>query len=335
MEHMSERSLLRRSVATAVLALAWMGASPASAQSTNHQDAAGQGAPYKVPRTVWGHPDLQSVWNFSTPTPLERPAALANVEFLTKEQLEAAAVAAASRDRRQADKVADVREAYNEFWSERGKPTGRTALIVDPSNGRLPPLTAAGARRAAALASELENGERRADSWMDRSLWERCLMRGGLPRIPGSYNNNIQIFQTTDSVVLHYEMIHEARIIPIDGRPHLSARLRQWLGDSRGRWEGDTLVVETTNFTERTSFRGSTQDMKLVERFTRTGPDTIDYRFTVEDPATFTASWTAMLPMNRLDEKMYEYACHEGNEGMKNLLAGARAQENAQKPTAR
>ncbi len=332
---MSERSFLRCGVAATIVAIAWAAASPAWAQSTNNQAAAGQSSPYKAPRTAWGHPDLQSVWNFSTPTPLERPAALANVELLTKEQVEAAAIAAASRDRRQADKVADVREAYNEFWSERGQPTGRTSLIVDPSNGKLPPLTAAGAERAAALTSDLENGERRADSWMDRSLWERCLTRSGLPRIPGSYNNNIQIFQTRDSVVLHYEMIHEARIIPIDGRPRLSARLRQWLGDSRGRWEGDTLVVETTNFTDKTSFRGTTEDMKLVERFTRTGPDTLDYRFTVEDPATFTASWTVMLPMNRLDEMMYVYACQEGNEGMKNLLAGARAQENAQRTTPR
>ena len=325
---MTRPFFLRCGATSACLALAWMCASPASAQSASKQ----QGS-YKAPRTGWGHPDLQSVWNFSTPTPLERPAALANVELLTKEQVEAAAIAAASRDRRQSDKVADVREAYNEFWSERGQPTGRTSLIVDPSNGKLPPLTAAGAQRAAALTSDLENGERRADSWMDRSLWERCLTRGGLPRIPGSYNNNIQIFQTPTAVVLHYEMIHEARIIPIDGRPHMSTRLRQWLGDSRGRWEGDTLIVETTNFTEKTSFRGTSENMKLVERFTRTGPDRIDYRFTVEDPATFTASWTAMLPMNRLDEKMYEYACHEGNEGMKNLLAGARAQENAQKAT--
>jgi len=307
--------------------VAWTGVQPAAAQGTNGRPAAAKG--YKAPRTAWGHPDLQSVWNFSTPTPLERPKALADVEFLTKEQVEAAAVAAASRDRRSADKVADVRQAYNEFWSERGQPIDRTSLILDPPSGRLPAYTAAGAQRVAALASDLENGERGADTWEDRSLWERCLTRSGLPRIPGSYNNNLQIFQTPDHIVLQYEMIHEARIIPLDGRPHLGAGVRQWLGDSRARWEGDTLVVETTNFTDRTSFRGTTADMTLVERFTRTGPDSIDYRFTVSDPATFTASWTATLPMNRLDEQVYEYACHEGNEGMKNLLAGARAQERS------
>jgi hypothetical protein len=328
MEQMSE-SFLWRGAALTALALAWTSAQPVLAQQQTGRTADAKGSAYKAPKTAWGHPDLQSVWNFSTPTPLERPAALADVEFLTKEQVEAAAVAAASRDRRATDKVADVRQAYNEFWSERGQPTGRTSLVLDPPNGRLPPLTPAGAQRAAALASDLENGERGADSWEDRSLWERCLTRGGLPRIPGSYNNNIQIFQTRDHVVLHYEMIHEARIIPIDGRPHVSNHVRQWLGDSRGRWEGDTLVVETTNFTDKTSFRGTTADMKLVERFTRTGPDTIDYRFTVEDPATFTTAWTATLPMNRLDEQVYEYACHEGNEGMKNLLAGARVQEKA------
>jgi hypothetical protein len=320
--------LLWGGAAAAVLAAAVVSASPASAQSTNSKAAGAKGS-YQTPRTPWGHADLQSVWNFSTPTPLERPAGLADVEFLTKEQIEAAAITAASRDRRPSNRVADVREAYNEFWSERGEPTGRTSLIVDPANGKLPPLTAAGAQRVAALASDLENGERRADSWMDRSLWERCLTRSGLPRIPGSYNNNVQIFQTRDHVVLHYEMIHEARIIPIDGRAHIPDRIRQWLGDSRGRWEGDTLVVETTNFTDQTSFRGTTKNMKLVERFTRTGPDTIEYSFTVEDPATFSTSWTAMLPMNRLDEKIYEYACHEGNEGLKNLLAGARVQEKA------
>lgn len=326
---MRHRSVLRRSATVTALALVWMSAQPASAQGPTGKAAETKGAAYKAPRTPWGHPDLQSVWNFSTPTPLERPAALANVEFLTKEQIAAAATAAASRDRRATDKVADVRQAYNEFWSERGQPTGRTSLLVDPPNGKLPPLTTAGAQRNAALASDQENGERGADTWEDRSLWERCLTRSGLPRIPGSYNNNLQIFQTRDHVVLHYEMIHEARIIPIDGRPHVPTNVRQWLGDSRGHWEGDTLVVETINFTDKTSFRGTTRDMKFIERFTRTSADGIDYRFTVEDPATFTASWTATLPMNRLDEQVYEYACHEGNEGMKNLLAGARVQEKA------
>jgi hypothetical protein len=253
---------------------------------------------------------------------------MAGREFLTEAEVAEAAIAAASRDRRAADPTADVRQAYNDFWSERGRPTGRTSLVVDPANGRLPALTPAAERRAAELRAD-GGGERGADSWLDRSLWERCLTRGGFPRIPGSYNNNLQIFQTRDHVVLLYEMIHEARIIPIDRRPHLGPELRQWLGDSRGRWEGDTLVVETTNFTDKTSFRGTTENMRFVERFTRVSEDAIDYRFTVDDPETFTAPWTAALPMTRLDDKIYEYACHEGNYGMLNLLTGARIQEKA------
>lgn len=193
-------------------------------------------------------------------------------------------------------------------------------------------MTPEGQQRAAALGA---GGGRGADSWEDRSLWERCLTRGGLPRIPGSYNNNVQIFQSPAYVVILYEMIHEARIIPIDGRPHVDPHIRQWLGDSRGRWEGQTLVVQTTNFTAKTSFRGSTENMRLVGRFTRSGADTIDYRFTVEDPATFTRPWTAELPLTRVQGQVYEYACHEGNYGMRNLLTGHRVQEKAAAEAAR
>lgn len=283
-------------------------------------------------RTSDGQPDLQGVWNFSTPTPLERPSKFVGREFLTDEEAEALSSEAASRDRRAANAQADVGQAYNEFWSERGKPTKRTSLILDPADGKLPPLTPEGQQRAAALGA---GGERGADSWEDRSLWERCLTRGGLPRIPGSYNNNVQIFQSPEYVVILYEMIHEARIIPTDGRPHVDPHIRQWLGDSRGRWEGQTLVVQTTNFTAKTSLRGSTEDMRLVERFTRSGADTIDYRFTVEDPATFTKPWTAALPLTRLEGEVYEYACHEGNYGMRNLLTGHRVQEKAAAEAAR
>jgi hypothetical protein len=320
---MGDRSFVRRAaLLISLFAIVIWAAAPVQAQTR------GAATPYIAPQTPWGDPDLQSVWNFSTPTPLERPAEYADREFLSEAEVEEAADRAASRDRRAADPVADVRQAYNEFWSERGRPTGRTSLVVDPPNGRLPSLTPEGERRAAALRSD-GGGERGADTWEDRNLWERCLTRGGLPRIPGSYNNNVQIFQTPHHVAILYEMIHETRIIPIDRRPHLGDGIRQWLGDSRGRWEGQTLVVETTNFTDRTSFRGTTAEMKLVERFTRTAEDTIDYRFTVEDPATFTSSWTALLPMTRLDERIYEYACHEGNYGMLNLLTGARVQEKA------
>lgn len=274
-------------------------------------------------RTPWGDPDLQGVWNFSTPTPLERPAEFAGREVLTDAEIAALADEAASRDRRSATAEQDVRQAYNEFWSERGQPTRRTSLILDPADGKLPPLTAAGQQRAATAA------QRGYDSWTNRSLWERCVTRSGLPRIPGSYNNNVQIFQSPGYVVLLYEMIHETRIIPVDGRSHLGPGLRQWLGDSRGRWEGDTLVVSTRNFNEKASVRGTSANLRLTERFTRTGAGTIDYQFTVEDPDSFTRPWTAGLPMTRLSEMIYEYACHEHNHGMTNLLNGARAQERA------
>jgi hypothetical protein len=279
-------------------------------------------------RTAWGHPDLQGFWNFSTPTPLERPAEVGGREFLTKEEIARLADQAASRDRRNSDPTRDVGQAYNEFWSERGRPLTRTSLILDPPDGRLPPMTPLGQQRASA------GGERGSDNPEDRGLWERCVTRGGLPRIPGSYNNNVQILQTPAYVVLFYEMVHETRIIPMDGRPH-GPNLQQWLGDSRGRWEGDTLVIETRNFSDKASVRGTTPKMRLTERFTRTSADEIDYRFTVSDPDAYTRPWTATLPLTRITDRIYEYACHEGNYGMTNLLAGARQQEKAATGAAR
>jgi hypothetical protein len=159
-------------------------------------------------------------------------------------------------------------------------------------------------------------------------LWERCITRG-LPMVPGPYNNNYQILQTPGYVVILHEMIHDARVIPLDGRPHVGPNIRQWFGDSRGRWDGATLVVETTNFTDKWSFRGSTEKLRLIERFTRVAPGVVTYEFTIDDPATFTKSWTAAIPMTGTDELIYEYACHEGNYGMVNLLSGARVQEKA------
>jgi hypothetical protein len=186
----------------------------------------------------------------------------------------------------------------------------------------VPALTPAGQQRAAARAA------RGYDSGEDRSLWERCITRG-LPMIPGPYNNNYQILQTPGYVAIFHEMIHDARIVPLDGRPHIGSNIRQWFGDSRGRWEGDTLVVESTNFTDKVSFRGSTQELHLIERFTRFNGDTVRYEFTIDDPTTFTRQWTAAIPLARTDEQIYEYACHEGNYGMVNLLKGARMQEKA------
>jgi len=200
-------------------------------------------------------------------------------------------------------------------------------LITDPADGRIPPLTPEAQRKAA------ERAEYRrlhaADGAEDLGLPVRCLLwpTAGPPMLPGGYNNNYQIVQGPGYVMIIVEMIHDARIIPTDGRPHLPKHVRQWMGDSRGRWEGTTLVVETTNFTDKTAFRGSGENLRVIERFTRSGPDQILYQFTVEDPASFTRPWSAELPMRRIDEPLYEYACHEGNYGMEGILSGARTDE--------
>ena len=203
----------------------------------------------------------------------------------------------------------------------------RTSLIVDPADGRIPARTehavaAAAARREARLGRGPTPGPE------NRGLWERCLTLG-VPSLSGAYNYNFQLFQAADHVVILNEMIHDARIVPLDGSPHVDPKIRQWLGNSRGRWDGDTLVVETTNFSGKTSFRGAQEHLHLTERFTRVGPGTLLYEVKVEDPATFERPWTFALPMNRNDGLVYEYACHEGNYGMVNLLLGARAEDAA------
>jgi hypothetical protein len=322
----------------------FVGLSPVPAvgqTSTSDAKKSAAAKTFTPPRTPDGQPDLQGVWNFSTPTPLERPKELGDKAFYTdaemakllKEVAPLAEGGAADRDTRPAKgSVADVTLAYNEFWSERGKPLQRTSLIMDPADGKLPALTAEAKAR---IAARVNTRDRPAQGPEDRSLWERCLSRGEMPRLPGTYNNNVQIFQGAGYVVLYYEMIHENRIIPLDGRPHVGPEIRQWLGDSRGRWDGNTLVVDTTNFTDKTSLRESGSGLHLIERFTRTDANSIDYSFTVEDPATFTKSWSAGLPWSRVPGMVYEYACHEGNHGLRGILAGARADERAEADAAK
>ena len=282
--------------------------------------------------TPWGHPDLQGIWTNSTITPLERPAAFAGREFLTEEEAhELEAAAATQYDRRSENPVADVNGAYNQFWWERGGtvPTRRTSLVIDPPDGRIPTMTPDGQTRAAEVAAMMR-GE--ASGPENRNLAERCITRGA-PKLPGGYNNNFQIVQTPSFVAIMQEMIHEVRIIPLDGRAHAPSAVRFWLGDSRGRWEGDTLVVETTNYHELSPFnsynccRSAGANMKIVERFRRVDANTIDHRFTVEDPTTFTRPYTVAVPMTKIDGPIFEYACHEGNYGMEGILRGARAQE--------
>jgi hypothetical protein len=287
-----------------------------------------------VRRTAWGAPDLQGVWDFATITPLERPAALAGKETLTSEeaaQFEKQTLETRNPDRRDGSREADVGRAYNEFWWDFGSKivgTRRTSLVVDPPDGKIPALTEEGKKRAAELAAVRA---RPATGPEDRNFWERCLVapNSGPPMLPSAYNNNVQIFQTPDTVTIYNEMINDARIVPLDGRPHVPANIRLWRGDSRGKWDGDTLVVETTNFRDDGVFRGATASMRLVERFRRVDAATLLYEFTVSDPATWTRPWSVALPMKKSGGEVYEYACHEGNYGMVNLLSGARALEKA------
>lgn len=292
------------------------------------------------PRTSRGQPDLTGTWDFRTVTPLERPAEFAGKATLTEQ--EAIDYARRLVEERNADsnhgttkrktvngtaETEDVALAYNDFWWDRGTKvvgTRRTSLIVDPPDGRIPALTADAQKR---LAAEDTVRELTAAGPEDRSIAERCLMgfNSGPPMSPGGYNQNVQIVQHPTYVVLLNEMIHNARIIPLDGRPRVN--VKQWAGESRGHWEGDTLVIETTNFQESTSLRGSSPKMHLVERIRRVDADSLLYEFTVNDPTTWTKPWTAQLPMVKSDGLIYEYACHEANYGMTGILSGARAVE--------
>ena len=296
------------------------------------------------PRTADGQPDLQGVWANNNVTPLERPVALAGKPFLT--DAEVAALKAKATDLFAGDGDAafgdDVFTAalsgaqkftssdattgnYNQFWIADRDFDNRTSLITDPPDGRLPPLTPEAQKRLPTPQSARTRG---ADGPEDRSLSERCITFGA-PRIQAAYNSYFQIFQSRDYVTILMETIHDARIIPLDGRPHIGQNIRQWLGDSVGHWEGDTLVVDTTNYSPKSDFRGSHQNLHAAERFTRVSPNRIDYEITVNDPATWTKPWTAMIPLKLAHEEIYEYACHEANEGMVGILAGARTQEKA------
>jgi hypothetical protein len=278
--------------------------------------------PFNAPKTPWGDPDLQGIWNFGTITPLERPAQFKDRATLTPEEVARLNEDEARRgDRRLADPAQDVEVAYNSFWWDRGGSVGRTSLIVDPPDGRLPPYTPEGQKRRQTLA------RRGYDSWADRALNERCMVYRPVPVRSSGYNNNNQIVQTPGYVAMLQEQIHEVRIIPLDGRPRLGQAIRPWLGDSRGRWEGNTLVVETTNFHPQSNYEGSGPNRTVIERFTLTDANTLSYEFTVNDPTTWTRAWTGQVPWQRDEGPIFEYACHEGNYGMVHLLKGARVLE--------
>ncbi len=294
-----------------------------------------------APRTAWGQPDLQGVWDFRTITPMQRPEDLADHQFFTEEETANIEQEAADRDARLWEQGAQRTEvggnvgAYNNFWMDRGLKavgTRRTSLIVDPPDGRIPPLTPEGQRRADARQEYLRAHP--ADSWLDVNSAVRCItgFNAGPPMEPRAYNNHMQLLQTRDHVIILNEMVHDARIIPLSPHPDFPKGVLQWMGDSRGRWEGDTLVVDTTNLYDKNSFTnryGATPDMRLVERFTRVDADTLLYEFTVEDPATWTRPWTVEVPMASSEDQLWEFACHEGNYGMEGILAGTRAEEKA------
>jgi hypothetical protein len=295
--------------------------------------ASGKSKTWTPPRTADGQPDLEGVWTNPTLTPLERPDEFAGKEFLTEK--EAAdyvnrTLQRVSSDRRDGGAQVDVNRSYNEFWRDRGNnlvADRRTSLIVDPPDGKIPPFTPAARERVEKARTWIE--AHATDGPEGRSMPERCLAwaTAGPPMLPGPYNNETQIIQGPGYVAIVNEMIHDVRLIPLDGRPHVNSEIREWMGDSRGHWEGDTLVVDTTNFSDEYSFRGSDRNMHLTERFTRVSPDVIQYEFTVDDPTAFTKPWTARIPFNKTSERVYEYACHEGNYALTDILAGARAAE--------
>jgi hypothetical protein len=346
LEFCSGRCLVRlRLLSAAVVAIVvcltvWLVPALAGAQTSGT---------WTVARTPDGQPDLQGVWANNNATPLERPAEWAGKAELTEEELAALRVAASratdpGQDALFGDQLVLAAIAgtkaetydpatgnYNQFWIVEREFNNRTSLVVDPPDGRIPPLTAAAERREAERAAYRE--EHPADTWTDVPLQERCVTYG-VPRLGAGYNSYYQIFQSADYVVFYMEMNHDARIIPLDGRPPLDPSLRQWHGDSRGHWEGDTLVVETTHYSPKSRFRGSSDNLHMVERFTRVGPSTLNYEVTITDPTTWQEPWTVLIPLSGSDDAIYEYACHEGNYGMEGILAGHRVEEEEAKAAA-
>ena len=332
---MRNRCFRFAAVAIGVFMVPALMAAPAAGQSAG--DAAG--GSYEAPRLPWGDPDLQSIWTSSGETPMERPEEYVGRETLTDEEVAAIRGDIEARNERLLNADAQRTQAggnigaYNNFWMDRGARTNRTSMIVDPPDGRFPPLTPRG--QIAAVSQP------RGDNVpADRHIWERCVTRGGMPNamFPRSYNNNMQLFQTPDHVVMLLEQVHEVRVVPLgDDGAAVSSRIGQWNGLARGRWDGDTLEVVTTNLDPRVSglqpwsifnsHDGSGEGMTLIERFTRTGPNSLEYEIEVHDPEMYTRPWTVAYPFATLEDVMYEYACHEGNIGMEGILAGGRAED--------
>ncbi len=329
---MNNRCLVSTALLLGMISVPAAAPAPASAQT-----ATGAADAWTHPRTPWGDPDLQAVWTNETITPFERPIENQGKQFLTENEAKQIEEQVAQRRAAGDGKSAPGSVgAYNQIWLDTGTrflPTRQTSLVVDPPDGRVPTRPSAEAKRD-------YNKARAKDSYEYMSVWDRCITRG----VPGSifptgYNNAYRILQTPGYVTILYEMIHDTRIIPLDGRPHVSPNIRLWMGDSRGRWEGDTLVIETANFinkgwiasnSESRRIKGipQTEALHVVERFTRVSADTINYEVTIEDPEIYTSPWKIAMPLTRdPGYRMYEYACHEGNTAVELILGGARAEE--------
>jgi len=334
---MNSRSLV--SVGAVVLGVAVLSANIAGQAPAPAAKAAPAAKPpaakaYTPPKTPDGQPDLQGFWTNSTYVPFERPQGVTK-EFYTPDEAEAAIKAAAAREAEQTEPgtAADVHYDFSQFGLDRSQSkfaySLRTSLVVDPPDGKVPPVNAQGQKRAAerAAARKLAGGP--YDAVQNMAIGSRCIIMGGSgpPMMNAGYNANYQIVQSPGYVMILTEMIHDVRVIPLDNRAQPPQDVRQWIGLSRGRWEGNTLVVETTNFNGKNAFRGASENMKVTERFTRVADDVIDYKFTIEDPATWDRAWTADAPLARTEGPIFEFACHETNYGIANILAGARAEE--------
>ena len=319
---MSYRVVVTWSVVAVAIGLA--------AESAAGQQATAASPTWSPPQTSWGDPDLQGTWSNASTTPLERPADLSDQQVLSDEEWAVRNAVSGLSDERPIPGVG----FYNDYWLEQGELSKATSLIVDPPDGRLPQATAQEQQRQATTSSSYTIES--FTSWEDFNALDRCITRG-MPgaMIPGVYyNHNYEILQTPEYVAILIEMVHDVRIIPLDGRAHVADGIRQWLGDARGHWDGDTLVVETTNFNGKIRQRtgtvsGGDENLRVVERFTRTDAGTIDYRVTVHDSTVWTESWTVAAPMTATEGPLYEYACHEGNYAVPNALRGSRAQESA------
>jgi hypothetical protein len=330
---MKRRVLAPIGVVGFLLVALWLAAPFVAAQGPD-TPSRNRAKPFKVSRTPDGQPDLQGFWTNTTYVPLERPKSITK-EFYTPEEVAEILKRAAAIESEQTEPgtIPDVHYDFTQFGLDRSQgplaPNLRTSLIVDPPDGRLPPLTAEGQKRAVERAEARKRRGAPTDAAENQPLSVRCIImdRIGPPMLAGAYNNNYQIVQVPGYVMILVEMIHDVRIIPLDGRPHLPQSVRQWTGSYRGRWEGETLVVETTNFNGKSPFQGSSENMKLTERFTRVDEDTLRYQFTVDDPSTWTKPWSAEVPWAKTIGPLFEHACHEGNYGLANILAGARAEE--------